>query len=127
VPHVLTVSEVFTLSEAIEPRYWALVLMATFMSLRWGELCVVRRSDIDLDARLVRVERSLTELESGALSFGPPDRGWAPRRRSGALWLLHFDAALVGPLAAAEIGEGTSHCPGNEFAWGQSMVAQAVC
>jgi Phage integrase SAM-like domain len=33
---VLTVPQVFALSEAIEPRYRVLVLMATFTSLLWG-------------------------------------------------------------------------------------------
>lgn len=69
---VLTVQQVFALSEAIHPRYRALMLMATFTSLRWGELCALRRQDIDLEARTVRVERSLTELQNGGLAFGPP-------------------------------------------------------
>jgi integrase len=69
---VLSVPQVFALGEAVEPRYRALVLLATFTSLRWGELCALRRSDIDLAARTVRVERSLTELQGGGLTFGPP-------------------------------------------------------
>jgi integrase len=69
---VLTVTQVFALGDAIDPRYRALVLLATFTSLRWGELCALRRSDIDLEARTVRVERSLTELANGAHAFGPP-------------------------------------------------------
>ena len=69
---VLTVRQVFALSEAITPRYRALILLATFTSLRWGELCALRRKDIDLDTRMVRVERTLTELQNGELSFGPP-------------------------------------------------------
>jgi len=68
----LTVPQVFALSDAIGPRYRALVLLATFTSLRWGELCALRPSDIDMEARTVRVERSLTELQNGALAFGPP-------------------------------------------------------
>jgi integrase len=68
----LTVPQVFALGDAIDPRYRALVLLATFTSLRWGELCALRRSDIDMEARTVRVERSLTELQNGALAFGPP-------------------------------------------------------
>jgi integrase len=68
----LTVPQVFALSDAIAPRYQALVLLATFTSLRWGELCALRPSDIDMEARTVRVERSLTELQNGALAFGPP-------------------------------------------------------
>jgi integrase len=69
---VLTVSQVFGLSETVEPRYRALVLLAAFTGLRWGELCALRRSDIDGDARIIRVERTLTELHNGRQAFGPP-------------------------------------------------------
>jgi integrase len=69
---ILTVPQVFALAEAIEPRYQALVLLGALTSLRWGELCALRRADIDLDARTVQVERSLTELQGGGLTFGPP-------------------------------------------------------
>jgi integrase len=69
---VLTVPQVFALGDAIDPRYRALVLLATFTSLRWGELCALRKSDIDMEARTVHVERTLTELQNGALAFGPP-------------------------------------------------------
>ena len=69
---ILTVPQVFALSEAIEPRYRALVLLGALTSLRWGELCALRRADIDLGARTVRVARSLTELQGGGLTFGPP-------------------------------------------------------
>jgi integrase len=69
---ILTVPQVFALAEAIEPRYRALVLMGALTSLRWGELCALRWADIDLDARTVRVERTLTELQGGGLTFGPP-------------------------------------------------------
>jgi integrase len=69
---VLTVAQVFALADAIAPRYRALVLLATFTSLRWGELCALRKPDIDMKARTVRVQRSLTELQNGALAFGSP-------------------------------------------------------
>ena len=69
---ILTVSQVFTLAEAIGPRYQALVLMGAFTSLRWGELCALRRADVYLDVRTVRVGRTLTELQGGGLTFGPP-------------------------------------------------------
>ncbi len=69
---MLTVAQVFALADSIAPRYRALVLLATLTSLRWGELCALRRSDIDMEARTVRVQRSLTELQDGALAFGPP-------------------------------------------------------
>jgi integrase len=35
-------------------RFYALVLLATFSSLRWGEATALRRCDLDLDARTVR-------------------------------------------------------------------------
>ncbi len=45
---VLTIRQVFALAAAIEPRYRALVLLAVFASLRWGELAALRRGHIDL-------------------------------------------------------------------------------
>ncbi|WP_240809495.1 hypothetical protein [Microbispora catharanthi] len=41
---VLTVAEVFTLAACVPPRFRALVLLATFGSLRWGELAALRRA-----------------------------------------------------------------------------------
>jgi integrase len=58
----LTVRQVFDLADAIDPRYRALILLAVFASLRWGELAALRRTDIDLDAGTVRIARSLNEL-----------------------------------------------------------------
>ena len=69
---VLTVSEVAGLAEAMGERYRALVLLAVFGSLRWGELAALRRRDIDLNLGTVRVERSLSELPGGGYLFGPP-------------------------------------------------------
>ena len=46
--------------------------MGALTSPRWGELCALRQADVDLDARTVRVERTLTELQGGGLTFGPP-------------------------------------------------------
>ena len=68
----LTIPQVFALAEAIGQRYRALVLLAMFSSLRWGELAGLRRCDIDLDARTVRVERQLTEVRGRGIEFGPP-------------------------------------------------------
>lgn len=68
----LTIPQVYALAEAIDQRYRAFVLLGTFGSLRWGELAALRRSDIDLEACTVRVERQLTETKAGGPSFGPP-------------------------------------------------------
>jgi integrase len=69
---VLTVRQVFTLASVIDPRYRTMVLLGVFTSLRWGELAALRRTDIDLTARTVRVQRTLTHLSGGGHAFGPP-------------------------------------------------------
>ena len=55
----LTIPQVYALADAVGQRYRALVLLAMFSSLRWGELGALRRCDIDLEARTVRVTRQL--------------------------------------------------------------------
>ncbi|GAA3843143.1 hypothetical protein GCM10022226_77670 [Sphaerisporangium flaviroseum] len=64
--------QVFALAGVIDPRFRALVLVATFGSLRWGELAALRRKHVDLDARTVRVVASTTELKDGSVTIGPP-------------------------------------------------------
>ena len=48
-----------------------MILLAAFTSLRWAELAALTPSDIDLDARTVRVTRQLYYHEAG-YSFRPP-------------------------------------------------------
>jgi integrase len=69
---VLTVAQVYALADAVGPRYRALILLATFASLRWADLAALRRQDIDLDACTVRVTRQIYYLRGGGHSFGPP-------------------------------------------------------
>jgi integrase len=68
---VLTVAQVYALADAVGLRFWALILLAAFTSLRWAELAALRPEDIDLDARTVRVTRQLYYHEAG-YSFRPP-------------------------------------------------------
>jgi len=63
-------------------RYRVLVLLATFTSLRWGELTALRRSDIDLDTGTVRVRATYIERSTGPLVLGPP-KSRAGRRTVG--------------------------------------------
>jgi integrase len=67
---VLSVPEVYRLADAIEPRYRSLVLLATFGNLRWGELAGLRRRNLDLDNRCVRVTETVYEF--GQLVKGTP-------------------------------------------------------
>ena len=53
-------------------RYRALVLLATFASLRWGEATALRRCDVDLDAATVRVRTAYIERSTGEMLLGPP-------------------------------------------------------
>ncbi|MEY9991334.1 integrase [Streptomyces sp. V4I8] len=67
-----TVQEVYDLADAIQPRYRALVLMAGFLGLRWGELIGLHRRDIDLDHGTVRVRRAVAELNNGQRQIKAP-------------------------------------------------------
>jgi integrase len=53
-------------------RFRALVLLATFASLRWGEATALRRSDLDLNNRTVRVRAAYIERSTGEMLLGPP-------------------------------------------------------
>ncbi len=66
-----TGDEVWQLADAIDERFRALVVTASFIGLRWGELVGLRRQEIDLVERVVHVTRQLVEV-GGDLSEGPP-------------------------------------------------------
>ncbi len=53
-------------------RFYALVLLATFASLRWGEATALRRCDLDLHAGTVRVRVAYVERSTGEMLRGPP-------------------------------------------------------
>ncbi len=53
-------------------RYRALVLLAAFASLRWGEATALCRSDLDLVTGSVRVRAAYTERSTGEIVLGAP-------------------------------------------------------
>ncbi len=69
---VLSVVQVASLAGEIDPRYRSMVLLATWAGLRFGEAAGLRRSDIDVTARTLRIERQMQELKSGELVEGLP-------------------------------------------------------
>lgn len=71
-----------------DDRFRALVLLATFASLRWGEAVALQRQDIDLAARTVTVRRQCLEMDSGDLVLGPT------KSRAGARTVV-FPAGIV--------------------------------
>jgi integrase len=91
-------------------RFRALILLATFASLRWGEVTALRRCDIDLDAGTVRVRAAYAERSTGELVLGPP-KSKASRRIVGIPRVIVPD--LRHHLAAfAEPGPGALAFPG---------------
>ena len=69
---VISIDQANTLAEVVDPRYRAMVVLATWAGLRFGELAGLQRADINLKERTVRVSRQLQELKSGELVLGPP-------------------------------------------------------
>lgn len=51
--------------------YRALILLAVFGSLRWGELMGLQRGDLDLDEAMVRVERAAVEVGTKIITKAP--------------------------------------------------------
>ncbi|MFE3451447.1 tyrosine-type recombinase/integrase [Nonomuraea sp. NPDC059194] len=64
---MVSLPKVLEVADKVPDRYRALVLLGTFASLRWGELAGLRRTNLDLDARVVRVVGTLAELNGGTL------------------------------------------------------------
>jgi integrase len=67
----LTYDEVWTLADAIDPRYRAFVLLGGFGGLRLGEMLGLRWGRVDLLRRRVQVAETLVDV-AGHLQFGPP-------------------------------------------------------
>jgi integrase len=69
---VVSLRVVGELADTIESRYRAMVLMAVWTGLRFGEAAGLERGDIDLADQTVRIERQLQELKDGSHVVGPP-------------------------------------------------------
>jgi integrase len=69
---VLTVRQVYALADAVDPRYRALILLATFAGLRWAALAALTPHDIDTEACTVRVTRQINYPPGGGHSSGRP-------------------------------------------------------
>ncbi len=69
--YVASVPQVFALADAIGGRYRVFILAAAFTGLRWAELVALRRSDLDLDGRLLYVRRAFVERTGGPVAKLP--------------------------------------------------------
>jgi len=68
----LTRDEVWALADAIAPRYRALVLVAAFVGLRWGELVALRRADVDMEGRTITVRREARKSDAAYRAVAVP-------------------------------------------------------
>jgi hypothetical protein len=69
---VLPMDDLLRLLDIVPRRYRALVLLATFASLRFGELAALRRNEIDPDRCAVRVMASTAETDGWHLIDDDP-------------------------------------------------------
>jgi integrase len=88
---VVALPSLLRLLDCVPPRYRAMLLLATFAGLRFGELAALRRSDLDLDGCVVRVVRSTAQMNDGRPSSRSPSHGLAAGR-------LAFPREIVGEL-----------------------------
>ena len=72
---ILTVDQVNAIADNINPRYRALVLLAAYGGLRWGEVVGLRRTDVD--GAKVTVAGQLQNIDGDWVRLEPK---WASRR-----------------------------------------------
>lgn len=67
----VTIEQVYAIAGGVRPWFKALVLLAAFTGLRWGELIALRRRHLDLDGDgVVKVRGSVAEVD-GKFIEGP--------------------------------------------------------
>jgi integrase len=67
-----SLTQVFSVVEAIQPRYRLFVLLATFAQLRFGELVALRRNSLNVEAMELRVRRATAEMADGSVLDDDP-------------------------------------------------------
>lgn len=103
-PEVLTLEELLTLAEAMPERHRALALLCGLCGLRFGEAAALRRRDVDLTARVVRVTRTAVRA-GGKKTTGPP-KSQAGRREVAMPALVAEAIRAHMPLFAAAGRDG---------------------
>ena len=83
----LSPAEIQHLTDAIRPRFRALVLTAAYSGARFGELAGLARQTYEPLKRAIRIERTLTDVR-GQLAFGETKTRAARRTISIPAWLV---------------------------------------
>jgi integrase len=66
-------TQVFQLADGMRyPQHRAMVLVAAFATLRWGEVTALRRCDVAPDGSWIRVSVAHTEVTGRGIVVGPP-------------------------------------------------------
>jgi integrase len=79
---VLTVAQVFDLAGRLPEPFGLMALVATFGSLRWGEVTALRRRDVETTTGAVRIATAFVRSYSGPIMRG------APKSRAGDRWIV---------------------------------------
>ncbi len=69
---LITVEQLAVLVENMPERFRLLVLLASWTSLRFGELTELRRADVDLVGEVIRVRRGVTQTKGDGFIVGDP-------------------------------------------------------
>ncbi|MCX6459163.1 MAG: tyrosine-type recombinase/integrase [Actinobacteria bacterium] len=69
---VLELPQVVALAALIPQRQRSMILLATFASLRYGEVTALQRADVDFEAGTVSINHAFTEVPGRGLVLGPP-------------------------------------------------------
>lgn len=95
-----SVAELEAIAAAMPAKYKLAVLLAAWCALRFGEMAALRRSDIDLNRKIVHIKRSVVLTDSGPLVKSPKT---AAGRRSVAIppHLMQLIKAHMNEHAAA--------------------------
>lgn len=98
---VLSLPQVFDLAAKVPERYKVLVLVATFGSLRWGEVTALRRRDVDPATGVVQIRAAFAERSTGELVRG------APKSRAGlrSVTLPRPVVVILGQHLASLVGQ----------------------
>jgi len=70
-PKPATVEQLATITESMPEQYRAMVLLAYWCAMRFGELVELRRKDVDLDDEVVHVRRAAARVEGGWVEGDP--------------------------------------------------------
>jgi integrase len=70
-PKPATLSQLETITTEMPEQYRAMVLLASWCAMRFGELVELRRKDIDLDDEVVHVRRAAVRVDGGWVEGDP--------------------------------------------------------